>query len=55
MPTKNRSARGKKITEWLKMKVARITLGRAELKLQNGCKILAIVHGKMKDNVEKKM
>ena len=26
MPTQARSARGKKITEWLKMKVSRITL-----------------------------
>ena len=38
MPTQNRSARGKKITEWLKMKVSQITLRWAGLKVQNWCK-----------------
>ena len=55
MPTQNRSARGKKITEWLKMKVLRITLRWAGLKVQNGSKNLAIVHGRVRDDVEKKM
>ena len=43
----------KKITEWLKMKVPRITLRWAGLKVQNGCKNLAIVHGRVRDDVEK--
>ena len=55
MPSQNRSARGKKITEWLKMKVSRITLQWAGLKVQNGYKNLAIVHGRVRDDVEKKM
>ena len=58
MPTQNRSARGKKITEWkvkVKMKVSRITLRWAGLKLQNVSKNLAIVHGRVRDDVEKKM
>ena len=37
------------------MKVLRITLQWAELKVQNGSKNLAIVHGKVRDDVEKKM
>ena len=57
MPTQNRSARSKNIEkgiwERLKMKVPRITLQWAELKLQNGCKNLAIVHGRVRDDVEK--
>ena len=53
MPTQNRSTRGKKITEWLKMKVLRINLRWARLKVQNGCKTLAIVHGRVRDDVEK--
>ena len=55
MSTQGRSARGKKITEWLKMKVSRITLRWAGLKVQNGSKNLAIVHGRVRDDVEKKM
>ena len=55
MPTQNRSACGKKITEWLKMKVSQITLRWAGLKVQNGSKNLAIVHGRVRDDVEKKM
>ena len=43
MPTQNRRARGKKITEWLKMKVSQINLRWAELKVQNGSKNLAMV------------
>ena len=54
-PTQNRSARGKKITEWLKMKVSQITLRWAGLKVQNGSKNLAIVHGRVRDDVKKKM
>ena len=53
MPTQNSSAHSKKITEWLKMKVLRITLWWAGLKVQNGCKNLAIVHGRVRDDVEK--
>ena len=53
MPTQNRSAQGKKITEWLKMKVLQIDLRWARLKVQNGCKTLAIVHGRVRDDVEK--
>ena len=49
MPTQNRSARGKKITEWLKMKALQITVRWAGLIVQNGCKNLAIV----RDDVEK--
>ena len=55
MPTQNRSARGKKISEWLKMNVSRITLRWAGLKVQNGCKNLVIVHERVKDDVEKKI
>ena len=55
MPTQNRSVRGGKITEWLKMKVSQITLRWAGLKVQNGSKNLAIVHGRVRDDVEKKM
>ena len=54
MPTQNHSARGKKITEWLKMKVSRITLRWAGLKVLNGCKNPAILHGRWwcrKENV----
>ena len=40
MPTQNHSPCGKKKTEWLKMKVSRITLWWAGLKVQNGCKNL---------------
>ena len=54
MPTPNSSARGKKITEWLKIKVSQITLQWAGLEVQNGCKNLMIVHGMVKDDVEKK-
>ena len=53
MPTQNRSAQGKKITEWLKMKVLQIDLRWARLKVQKGCKTLAIVHGRVRDDVEK--
>ena len=55
MPTQNRSVRGGKITEWLKMKVSQITLRWAGLKVQNGSKNLAIVHGRVRDDVKKKM
>ena len=55
VPTQNRSARGKKITEWLKMKVLWITLQWAGMKVQNGSKNLVIVHGRVRDDVEKKM
>ena len=55
MPTQNRSSRGKKITEWLKMKVSQITLRWAELKVQNESKNMAIVQGRVRDDVEKKM
>ena len=55
MLTQNRSARGKKITEWLKMKVWPITLRWAGLKVWNGCKNSAIVHGRVRDDVEKQM
>ena len=55
MPTQNRRARGKNITEWFKMKVSRITLGWAGLKVQNESKNMAIVHGRVRDDVEKKM
>ena len=54
MPTPNSSARGKKITKWLKIKVSQITLQWAGLEVQNGCKNLMIVHGMVKDDVEKK-
>ena len=53
MPTPNSSARGKKITKWLKMKVSQVTVQWAGLKVQNGCKNLLIVHGMVKDVVEK--
>ena len=43
MPTQNHRAHGKKITEWLKMKVSQITLRWAGLKVQNGSKNLAMV------------
>ena len=36
------------------MKVSRITLRWAELKVQNGSKNLAIVHGSVSDDVKKK-
>ena len=55
MPTQNRSAHGKKITELLKMKVSQIPLRWAGLKVQDGCKNLAIVHRRVRDDVEKKM
>ena len=55
MPTQNRSTRDKKITEWLKKKVSRITLRWAGLKVQNGSKNLEIVHERVRDDVEKKM
>ena len=55
MPPQNRRARGKKITEWLKMKVLQITLGWAGLKVQNGSENMVIVHGRVRDDVEKKM
>ena len=55
MPTQNHSAHGKKIMEWLKMKVLQITLQWARLKVQNGCKNLVIVHGRVRDDVKKKM
>ena len=53
MPSQNRSTGGKKIMEWLKIKVSRITLKWAGLKVQNGYKNLAIVHGRVRDDVEK--
>ena len=53
--TQNRSHRGKNITEWLKMKVSRITLRWAGQKVYNGCKNQAIFHGRVRDDVEKKM
>ena len=53
MPTQKSSDRGKKITEWLRMKVLRITLRWAGLEVQNGCKNLAIVHERVRDDVEK--
>ena len=37
------------------MKVLRITLQWAGLKAQNGSKNLAIVHGRVRDDVEKKI
>ena len=43
------------ITEWLKMKVSQITLRWTGLEVQNGSKNLVIVHGRVKDDVEKKM
>ena len=55
MPTQNSSAQGKKITEWLRIKVSRITLWWAGLKVQNGSKNLVIVHGRVRDDAEKKM
>ena len=54
MPTQGRSARGKKITQWLKMKVSQITLRWAALKVYNGCKNPAIFHGRVRDDVGKK-
>ena len=55
MPTQNRSGGGKKITERLKTNVSQITLQWAGLKVQNGCENLAIVHGGVRDDVQKKM
>ena len=51
-----RSALGKKITEWFKIKVSRIriTLRWAGLKVENGCKNPAIAHGRVMDDAEKK-
>ena len=50
----NRSAHGKKISEWLKIKVSRITLRWAGLKVKMGVN-LTIVQGTVRDDVEKKM
>ena len=56
MPSQNRSARGKTVKEDLgkvKMKVSRITQWRAGLKVLKECKNPAIVHGRVRDDVEK--
>ena len=56
-PTQNRNRRSKTVTEKgkkkVKMKVSQITLRWAGLKVQDGCKNLAIAHGKVRDDVEK--
>ena len=54
MPTQNRSARGKKITEWSKNESVanHSAMGWAESTKWVG---LAIVHGRVRDDVEKKM
>ena len=52
-PAQNRSTRGKKIPERFRVKVSRITLRWAGLKVQNGCKNPVIVHGRVRDDVEK--
>ena len=55
MPTQNHSVCGKKIPERLKMKVSQITLRWAGLKVWNVCKNPAIVHGRVRYDIEKQM
>ena len=56
MLTQNRCARGKKITEWLKNEsVANHSAMGWAKSYKNGSKNLAIVHGRVRDDVEKKM
>ena len=55
MPTQGRSARGKKITEWSKNESVanHSAMGWAE-SVKWGVKTPAIVHGRVRDDVEKK-
>ena len=54
MPTQNRSAQGKKITEWLKNESVANHSGLG-WKFKMSFKNLAIVHERVRDDVEKKM
>ena len=55
MPAQNHSARDKKITEWLKNESAANDPAMGWAEVQNGSKTLAIIYGRVREDVEKKM
>ena len=55
MPTQGRSARGKKITEWLINEIVANHSAMGWSKSINGYKNPAIVHARVRDDIEKQM